>query len=52
VEELLEGYMEEQDSTLYLRRGKHYELMLGGHDYWYDVAAEEMIDVEEPIQLT
>lgn len=46
------GYMEEQDSTLYLRRGKQYELMLGGHDYWYDVAAEEMIDVEEPVQLT
>ena len=46
------GYMEEQDSTLYLRRGKQFELMLGGHDYWYDVAAEEMIDVEEPLQLT
>lgn len=46
------GYMEEQDSTLYLRRGKQYELMLGGHDHWYDVAAEEMIDVEEPVQLT
>jgi len=46
------GYMEEQDSTLYLRRGKQYELMLGGHDYWYDVAAEEMIDVEQPVQLT
>jgi alkylation response protein AidB-like acyl-CoA dehydrogenase len=46
------GYMEEQDSTLYLRRGKQYELMLGGHAYWYDVAAEEMIDVEEPVQLT
>lgn len=46
------GYMEEQDSTLYLRRGKQYELMFGGHDYWYDVAAEEMIDVEEPVQLT
>ena len=46
------GYMEEQDSTLYLRRGKQYELMLGGSGYWYDVVAEEMIDVEEPVQLT
>lgn len=45
------GYMEEVDSTLYLRRGKQYELMLGGTDYWYGVAAEEMIDVDEPVQL-
>jgi alkylation response protein AidB-like acyl-CoA dehydrogenase len=45
------GYMEEVDTTLYLRRGKQYELMLGGTDYWYDVAAEEMIDVEEPVRL-
>lgn len=45
------GYMEEMDTTLYLRRGKQYELMLGGSGYWYDVAAEEMIDVEEPVQL-
>jgi acyl-CoA dehydrogenase len=45
------GYMEEVDSTLYLRRGKQYQLMLGGTDYWYDVAAEEVIDVEEPLQL-
>ena len=46
------GYMEEQDSTLYLRRGKQYELMMGGSGYWYDIAAEEMIDVAEPVQLT
>jgi alkylation response protein AidB-like acyl-CoA dehydrogenase len=46
------GYMEEMDSTLYLRRGKQYELMLGGTDYWYDVAAEEVIDVEDPVLLT
>ncbi|MEE9606926.1 MAG: acyl-CoA dehydrogenase family protein [Myxococcota bacterium] len=46
------GYMEEVDSSLYLRRGKQYELMLGGTDYWYDVAAEEVIDVDEPVQLT
>ena len=43
------GYMEEVDTTLYLRRGKQYQLMLGGTDYWYDVAAEEVIDVEEPV---
>jgi alkylation response protein AidB-like acyl-CoA dehydrogenase len=45
------GYMEEVDTTLYLRRGKQYQLMLGGTDYWYDVVAEEMIDVDEPVQL-
>jgi alkylation response protein AidB-like acyl-CoA dehydrogenase len=45
------GYMEEVDSTLYLRRGKQYELMLGGSGYWYDVVAEEMIDVEDPEML-
>jgi alkylation response protein AidB-like acyl-CoA dehydrogenase len=46
------GYMEEVDSTLYLRRGKQYQLMLGGTDYWYDIVAEEMIDVENPVELT
>lgn len=46
------GYMEEVDTTLYLRRGRQYELMLGGTDYWYDVAAEEMIDVDERVELT
>lgn len=46
------GYMEEVDSTLYLRRGKQYQLMLGGTDYWYDVVAEEMIDRDEPVELT
>jgi len=45
------GYMEEVDCTLYLRRGKQYELMLGGTDYWYEVAAQEMIDVDEPVLL-
>jgi alkylation response protein AidB-like acyl-CoA dehydrogenase len=45
------GYMEEVDSTLYLRRGKQYELMLGGSGYWYDLAAEEMIDVDEVVEL-
>jgi alkylation response protein AidB-like acyl-CoA dehydrogenase len=46
------GYIEEVDSTLYLRRGKQYELMLGGSGYWYDIVAEEMIDAEEPVILT
>lgn len=46
------GYMEEVDSTLYLRRGKQYELMLGGTGYWYDVAAEETIDPDELMLLT
>jgi hypothetical protein len=23
--------------------------MLGGTDYWYDVVAEEVIDVDEPV---
>jgi alkylation response protein AidB-like acyl-CoA dehydrogenase len=45
------GYMEEVDTTLYLRRGKQYQLTLGGTDYWYDVVAEEMIDVAEPVLL-
>ncbi len=45
------GYMEEVDSTLYLRRGKQYELMLGGTGYWYDVVAEEIIDVDDPFRL-
>jgi alkylation response protein AidB-like acyl-CoA dehydrogenase len=46
------GYMEESDSTLYLRRGKQYELMLGGTDYWYDVVAEETIGADPALQLT
>ncbi|MBW2396422.1 MAG: acyl-CoA/acyl-ACP dehydrogenase [Deltaproteobacteria bacterium] len=46
------GYMEEQDTTLYLRRGKQYQLALGGLDYWEDIIAEELIDVENPTLLT
>lgn len=45
------GYMEEQDTTLYLRRGKQYQLALGGSEYWEDVIAEEIID-REPVVLT
>ncbi|MDX1735754.1 MAG: acyl-CoA dehydrogenase family protein, partial [Halioglobus sp.] len=33
------GYMEEQDTTLFLRRGKQYQLALGGTEYWEDVIA-------------
>jgi acyl-CoA dehydrogenase len=46
------GYMEEQDTTLYLRRGKQYQQMLGGLDYWEDIIAEELLDVEDPVILT
>ena len=45
------GYMEDMDTTLYLRRGKQYQLMFGGLDYWYDIIAEELIDVENPVVL-
>jgi alkylation response protein AidB-like acyl-CoA dehydrogenase len=37
------GYMEETDTTLYLRRGKQYQLMLGGVDYWERIIAEEIL---------
>ncbi len=43
------GYMEEQDTTLYLRRGKQYQLMLGGVDYWEKIVAEELLDETAPV---
>jgi len=43
------GYMEEQDTTLYLRRGKQYQLMLGGVDYWEKIIAEELLDKTSPV---
>jgi alkylation response protein AidB-like acyl-CoA dehydrogenase len=46
------GYMEEQDTTLFLRRGKQYQLALGGSEYWEDVIAEEIIDRDDPVVLT
>jgi alkylation response protein AidB-like acyl-CoA dehydrogenase len=46
------GYMEEQDNTLYLRRGKQYQHMLGGLEYWEDIIAEELLDQEHPTILT
>lgn len=36
------GYMEENHTTQYLRRGKQYQLMLGGIDYWESIIADEM----------
>ena len=38
------GYMEEMDNTLYLRRGKQYQLAMGDGGYWEDVIAEEILD--------
>ena len=41
-----------EDTTLFLRRGKQYQLALGGSEYWEDVIAEEIIDREDPVVLT
>jgi alkylation response protein AidB-like acyl-CoA dehydrogenase len=43
------GYMEETDTTLYLRRGKQYQLMLGGVEYWEKIIAEELLDAPSAI---
>jgi hypothetical protein len=43
--------MEEQDTTLYLRRGKQYQLAFGGTEYWEEVIAEEIID-RDPVVLS
>jgi alkylation response protein AidB-like acyl-CoA dehydrogenase len=40
------GYIEEWDTTLFLRRGKQYQLAWGGTEYWEEVIAEEIIDRE------
>lgn len=45
------GYMEEWDTTLFLRRGKQYQLALGGTEYWEEVIAEEIID-RDPVVLS
>jgi alkylation response protein AidB-like acyl-CoA dehydrogenase len=42
------GYMEEQDTTQYLRRGRHYKELLGGTGYWEKIVAEELLD--SPVQ--
>jgi len=38
------GYMEESDTTLYLRRGRQYKAMFGGTEYWERIVAEELLD--------
>jgi alkylation response protein AidB-like acyl-CoA dehydrogenase len=37
------GYMEDMDNTLFLRRGKQYQLALGDTGYWEDVIADEIL---------
>jgi alkylation response protein AidB-like acyl-CoA dehydrogenase len=37
------GYMEEMDTTLFLRRGKQYQLAMGDSGYWEDIVAEEVL---------
>ena len=36
------GYIEETPTTLHLRRGKQYQLSMGGMAYWEDIVAEKM----------
>lgn len=43
---------EEQETTLYRRRGKQYQLMLGGMDFWEDILAAELLDKDEQTPLT
>ena len=38
------GYDESMDTTLFLRRGKQYQLSMGGTGFWEDVIAEEILD--------
>jgi alkylation response protein AidB-like acyl-CoA dehydrogenase len=38
------GYMEEMDNTLFLRRGKQYQLSMGDTGYWEDMIAAELLD--------
>jgi alkylation response protein AidB-like acyl-CoA dehydrogenase len=38
------GYMEEMDNTLFLRRGKQYQLAMGDTGYWEDIIAAELLD--------
>ena len=35
------GYIEETPTTLHLRRGKQYQLSMGGMAYWEDIVAEK-----------
>jgi alkylation response protein AidB-like acyl-CoA dehydrogenase len=38
------GYMEDMDNTLFLRRGKQYQLAMGDTGYWEDIIAAEILD--------
>ncbi len=38
------GYDEEMDTTLFLRRGKQYQLSMGDSGFWEDIIAEEILD--------
>jgi acyl-CoA dehydrogenase len=37
------GYVEGVDSTLYLRRGKQYQLSFGDTTFWEGIVAEELL---------
>lgn len=38
------GFNEDVDTTLFLRRGKQYQLAMGDSGYWGDVLAAELLD--------
>ncbi len=38
------GYDVEMDTTLFLRRGKQYQLSMGDSGFWEDIIAEEILD--------
>ena len=38
------GFDEDVDTTLFLRRGKQYQLSMGDSGYWEDIIAEEILD--------
>jgi alkylation response protein AidB-like acyl-CoA dehydrogenase len=38
------GFNEDVDTTLFLRRGKQYQLSMGDTGYWEDIIAEEILD--------
>jgi alkylation response protein AidB-like acyl-CoA dehydrogenase len=38
------GFNEDVDTTLFLRRGKQYQLAMGDSGYWEDIVAEELLD--------
>ncbi len=38
------GFVEDTDTTLYLRRGKQWQLAMGPSGYWEEIIAEEILD--------